>query len=77
MVKVPILVEGMEEVGALSPNCRKMLEFEDKARKMARGFPADYEQKYNYYLSRILRQESLGEGNTPGHTTPRQLYPAS
>ena len=77
MVKVPILVEETEEAGALSPDRRKMLEFEDKARKMARGFPADYEQKYNYYLSRILRQKFLGEGNTPGHTPPRQLYPAS
>ena len=76
-MKVPILVEGTEEAGALSPYCHKMLEFEDKARKMARGFPADYEQKYNYYLSRILRREFFGEGNTPGHTPPRQLYPAS
>ena len=77
MVKVPILVEGMEEVGALSPNHRKMLECEDKARKMARGFPEDYERKYDYYLSRILRQDFLGEGGTPGHTPPHQLYPAS
>ena len=56
MVNIPILVEGTEEVGALSPNCRKMLEYEDRARKMARGFLEDYERKYNYYLSRILRQ---------------------
>ena len=76
-MKVPILVEGTEEAGALSPNRRKMLEFEDWAMKMARGFPADYEQKYNYYLSRILRQKFFGEGNTPGHTPPHQLYPAS
>ena len=55
MVKVPILVEGTEEAGAFSPNSRKMLEYKDWARKIARGFPADYEQKYNYYLSRILR----------------------
>ena len=54
-MKVSILVEGTEEAGAFSPNSRKMLEYKDCARKMARGFPADYEQKYNYYLSRILR----------------------
>ena len=77
MVKVPILVEGTEEAGAFSPNSGKMLEYKDCARKMARGFLADYEQKYNYYLSRILRREFFGEGNTPGHTPPRQLYPAS
>ena len=76
-MKVPILVEGTEEAGALGPNSRKMLEYKDWARKMARGFPGDYEQKYNHYLSRILRREFFGEGNTPGHTPPRQLYPAS
>ena len=76
-MKVPILVEGTEEAGALSPNHRKMLEYEDRAREMARGYPEDYERKYNYYLSRILRREFFGEGNTPGHTPPRQLYPAS
>ena len=54
-MKVPILLEGMEEAGVLSPNSRKMLEYKDWARKMAKGFPADYEQKYNYYLSRMLR----------------------
>ena len=76
-MKLPILVEGTDHAGALSPNRHKMLEYEDRARKMARGFPEDYERKYHYYLSRILRHEFLGEDNTPGHTPPRQLYPAS
>ena len=76
MVKVPILVEGTEVAGALSPSHHKILEYEDRARKMAKPF-TDYEQKYNYYLSRILKHEFLGEGNTPGHTPPHQFYPAS